>query len=63
MLENAGNFTLESYVINQQLERKGLCLEQVHQIATSLMQAVKDMHLQNICHRDLKPDNIMITIE
>ena len=34
--------------------------DEVKQIMVQLFQAVEYLHRNNICHRDLKPDNIMV---
>ena len=67
VLENAGEKTLSQLVedargnpgLNQ--IQKGLRDDEIKSIMAQLIQATEYLHSINICHRDLKPDNIMIT--
>lgn len=48
--------SLESYL------KKKKCLEEIEikMIAKELLESVKYIHQKGICHRDIKPDNILI---
>lgn len=58
VLERAGDLSLERLVQNNP---KGLPPDQVKLIARQLSEAVKFLHENQIAHRDIKPDNIMLT--
>jgi serine/threonine protein kinase len=58
VLERAGDLTLERLVQNTP---QGLSLDQVKLIARQLSEAVAFLHENKIAHRDIKPDNIMLT--
>jgi len=58
VLERAGDLTLERLVQNTP---QGLPLYQVKLIARQLSGAVSFLHENKIAHRDIKPDNIMLT--
>ncbi len=66
-VEQAGGthfFTMElvdGAPLGDRLERGGLRLHQVLKIALPLVEAVAAAHRQGITHRDLKPDNILVT--
>jgi len=47
--------------IKSKNKKKGKELElYVAQLISSLLSSVKYMHKLNICHRDIKPDNLLI---
>ena len=41
-------------------EKKSLDEDQIQSIMSQLFQATEYLHGKGICHRDLKPDNIMV---
>jgi serine/threonine protein kinase len=47
----------------QRLERGALSLAEVHELFSSLMQAVAYLHKRDVIHRDLKPSNILLDKE
>ncbi|CAD8207421.1 unnamed protein product [Paramecium pentaurelia] len=51
--------TLESILI----ERKTLREDETRQIIKQLLTAIQHIHNKGICHRDIKPDNILVNIE
>lgn len=55
-LEHAGE-SLESLV---KKNKRGLSDSSAKNIITQLLVAVKTLHENGICHRDLKPDNVMV---
>ena len=76
VLEFAGENSLTEYISNCKKERlaqikeheaegdgKGRLLSEdtVRCIMRQLFQATEYMHRNNVCHRDLKPDNLMIS--
>lgn len=57
VLEEAGDESLIDYVA-----AKGpLNLRVVKDLARQLVSAVGHLHKHNVCHRDLKPDNVLVT--
>ena len=40
----------------------GLPLDEIRSIMSQLISATWYLHSQNVCHRDLKPDNVMIRV-
>lgn len=64
----AGDFTTLPYLVTERLPGETLApvfrsaplaLPQARDIATRLCKAVHDLHLQGVCHLDLKPENLM----
>lgn len=53
--ETAGDMSLRVY-----LSKAPLSLDDFFLLARQLVQAIHEIHTQNITHRDIKPDNIMI---
>ena len=66
MLEFAGEKTLTEFMearkSNTGMQRQ-LSDDEVRLIMGKLFQATEYLHRNNICHRDLKPDNIMLTAD
>ena len=60
VLERAGDMTLEQYVKENGSD---FSIEQVRAVAQQLLSAVDCLHSQRIVHRDIKPDNIMVTAD
>ena len=56
-LENAGNMTLEDLM---QDSKEGLENETANDLFKQLATAVGTLHEFKVCHRDLKPDNIIL---
>lgn len=59
VLERAGDLSLEQLV---QQSPQGLTLEQVKIVSKQLCAAVENLYHNLIVHRDIKPDNIMMTL-
>ena len=60
VLERAGDQTLEAFVAKHW---SSLTIELVRDITQQLLQAVDFLHTNDVVHRDIKPDNIMLTLE
>lgn len=58
VLERAGDLSLEQLV---EESHQGLTLEQIKTITKQLCQAVGKLYDNLIVHRDIKPDNIMLS--
>jgi Protein kinase domain len=57
VLQDAGDVSLDSFVRQEgELE-----YETVRSLAKQLLSAVNHLHKHEVCHRDIKPDNILIT--
>ena len=57
VLQDAGDVSLDAYI-----EKNGaLEYEKVKRVARQLLSAVRHLHEHKICHRDLKPDNVLLT--
>ena len=64
VLENAGEKTLRDFIDEKKPEGPGgarLQVGTVREIMTQLFRATGYLHENNVCHRDLKPDNVMVS--
>ena len=62
VLEHAGNKSLEDFVQEHVVDRgKKLSEETVRDLMMQFFVAVSYLHANYICHRDLKPDNLIIS--
>jgi len=59
VLERAGELTLAQYMKQNEGMLK---IDQVRTISFQLLSAVAFLHSQRIVHRDIKPDNIMLSV-
>jgi serine/threonine protein kinase len=60
IMEFVQGLTLEDYVLKIQQDKQRLPEQEVVFILKQLVQAIEYIHQQGICHRDLKPDNVLI---
>ena len=66
VLENAGQKTLRDFIDQEGIsQQEGTMLreEKVRDIMDQLLRATNYLHSNNVVHRDLKPDNIMVSTE
>ena len=59
VLQNGGDLTLHRLVKDLKVH-KGMEFEQIRNVLQQLLFAVQFLHEIKICHRDLKPDNVMV---
>jgi serine/threonine protein kinase len=57
VLQDAGEISLNAFYE----KKRELEYEQIRSLTRQLVSAVGHLHRHNICHRDIKPDNILIT--
>lgn len=60
IMEYVQGLTLEDYVLKIQNDKQRMPDQEVAFILRQLVQAIQYIHQQGICHRDLKPDNVLI---
>ena len=60
VMERAGDITLENFV--QQFAGQ-ITIDQIKQVSRQLLTAIHFLHSHGIVHRDIKPDNIVLTID
>ena len=58
VLELAGKESLHTLISKRKIKIQN---SQVRSLARQLISAVEHMHRNKVCHRDLKPDNILLT--
>jgi len=58
VLELAGKESLHTLISKRKIKIQN---SQVRSLALQLISAVEHMHRNKVCHRDLKPDNILLT--
>jgi tetratricopeptide (TPR) repeat protein len=54
---------VEGRTLSEHIPRNGLSLSRIFEIAIPMVDAVSAAHEKGITHRDLKPDNVMVTRE
>jgi serine/threonine protein kinase len=59
VLKDSGAQNLEDLI---EKKPEGLPYEQVKSLAFQLLQGIETIHKAKICHRDLKPDNILVKL-
>jgi len=52
---------LTEYILNEISQRGRCCEEDTQAVVHQLLKTLKCVHAHGFCHRDIKPDNIMIT--
>ena len=61
VLEKAGDEDLMQFVTQHQESCSMLKYDEVEQLTRQLLFAVEEIHKRGIAHRDLRPENVMVT--
>ena len=61
VLEHVEGMSLEQYITGKRKEKYYLTKDEVARILRQILKAVRYMSKKGVLHRDMKPENILIT--
>ena len=55
--------SLEDFIKSHRSQKKHMSIQTIKSLTQELLEGLAEVHELNICHRDLKPDNVLLTKE